>query len=85
VNRYLTGAEIVEINSEMVRQFGGIHGLRDSRALESAVVRPRSGYYADVIEEAAALFESPSQPPVSRREQTNCYNCDRRLPAAKWL
>jgi death-on-curing protein len=29
--------------------------------LESAVGRPQAGYYQDVIEEAAALFESLSQ------------------------
>jgi death-on-curing protein len=51
----------VEINAEMVRKFGGTHGLRDHGALQSAVARPQSGYYADAIEEAAALFESLSQ------------------------
>jgi len=61
VSRYLTVAEIVEINAEMVRQFGGIHALRDSGLLQSAAARPQSGYYTDVIEEAAALFESLSQ------------------------
>jgi death-on-curing protein len=45
----------------MVSKFGGIHGLRDSGALQSAVGRLESGYYADAIEEAAALFESLSQ------------------------
>lgn len=61
MNRYLSFDEIVEINAEMIRQFGGTHGLRDIGALESAVARPQSGYYADVVEEAAALFESLSQ------------------------
>jgi death-on-curing protein len=36
-------------------------GLRDRAALESALGRPRSGYYRDMIEEAAALWESLSQ------------------------
>ncbi len=44
-----------------MRKFGGIRGLRDSGALQSAVGRLESGYYADAIEEAAALFESLSQ------------------------
>jgi death on curing protein len=61
VSRYLSAEEIIEINAEMVAKFGGIHGLRDNKALESAVGRLQSGYYGDAIEEAAALFESLSQ------------------------
>ncbi|MGH9632317.1 MAG: type II toxin-antitoxin system death-on-curing family toxin [Bryobacteraceae bacterium] len=61
MSRYLSFDEVLEINAEMVRQFGGAYGLRDAGALHAAVARPQSGYYADVIEEAAALFESLSQ------------------------
>jgi death-on-curing protein len=61
VSRYLSVDEVIEINAEVVRKFGGIHGLRDSGALQSALGRLESGYYADAIEEAAALFESLSQ------------------------
>jgi death on curing protein len=61
VTRYLSLGEIIEINAEMVRKFGGIHGIRDNAALRSAIGRLESGYYADPIEEAAALFESLSQ------------------------
>jgi death-on-curing protein len=61
VSRYLSVNEVIEINGEVVRKFGGIHGLRDSGALQSAVGRLETGYYADAIEEAAALFESLSQ------------------------
>lgn len=35
--------------------------MRDRGALESALARPQSGYYADIIQEAAALWESLSQ------------------------
>ncbi len=61
MTRYLSVNEVVEINAEMVSKFGGIHGLRDAGALDAAVGRPQSGYYADLLEEAAALFESLSQ------------------------
>jgi death-on-curing protein len=61
VSRYLSLEEVIEINSEMIRRFGGIHGVRDAGALEAAVARPMSGYYQDLFEEAAALFESLSQ------------------------
>ena len=60
MSRYLSVSEVIEINAEMVSKFGGIHGLRDSGALQSAVGRLESGYYADAIEEAV-LFESLSQ------------------------
>ncbi len=42
----------------LVDRYGGAHGLRDAGALEAALFRPQSGYYGDVIAEAAALFES---------------------------
>ena len=61
MSRYLSLSEVIEINAEVVRRFGGIHGLRDSGALQSALGRLESGYYADVVEEASALFESLSQ------------------------
>lgn len=44
----------------MIARFGGAPGIRDHGALESAA-RPQSGYYADLIQEAAALWESLSQ------------------------
>ena len=42
----------------MVSKWGGVAGVRDQGLLESAVARPRTGYYRDVIEESAALCES---------------------------
>ena len=61
MSRYLSTAEVVEINAEMVRKFGGTHAIRDNALLESAIARPQSGYYEDIFEQAAALFESLSQ------------------------
>jgi death-on-curing protein len=45
----------------VIARFGGSEGIRDYGALESALARPRSGYYSDLIQEAAALWESLSQ------------------------
>jgi death-on-curing protein len=61
VTRYLSIEDILAIHDEMLARFGGIAGLRDANGLSSAVGRPQGGYYADMIEEAAALFESLSQ------------------------
>jgi death-on-curing protein len=55
---YLTVAEVIAIHHDQIEEYGGIHGLRDQGALEAAVFRSQTGYYNDVSEEAAALFES---------------------------
>jgi death-on-curing protein len=45
----------------VIARFGGSQGVRDLGALESALARPQTGYYEDIIQEAAALWESLSQ------------------------
>ena len=50
--------EVLEIHETLIAEFGGPAGVRDLGALESALYRPRTGYYADLVEMAAALFES---------------------------
>jgi death-on-curing protein len=58
---YLTLAEVLAIHIDQVERYGGSHGVRDPGILESALFRPQTGYYSDLIEEAAALWESLSQ------------------------
>ena len=58
---YLTLADVLEIHADQIAVYGGAPGLRDPGQLEAALFRPQSGYYADVIAEAAALWESLSQ------------------------
>ena len=55
---YLTIAEVLAFHEVLIDEFGGAGGVRDLGALESALYRPRTGYYRDVVEQAAALFES---------------------------
>jgi len=55
---YLTVAEVLAIHSELIERFGGAQGVRDMGALESALFRPQTGYYEDIVAEAAALLES---------------------------
>ena len=55
---YLTLADVLFIHGEQIRLFGGGNGVRDLGLVESALLRPQTGYYADLIEEAAALWES---------------------------
>lgn len=48
------------IHQDSIDTWGGSHGIRDMGLLDSALSRPQSGYYKDIIEEAAVLLESIS-------------------------
>ena len=56
--QFLSLDEALAIHESLVERFGGIGGVRDLGLLESALYRPRTGYYRDLAEMAAALFES---------------------------
>jgi death-on-curing protein len=58
---YLTVVEILAIHDDQITRYGGGAGVRDRGLLEAALYRPQTGYYADLIEEAAALWESLAQ------------------------
>src|ERR1039457_5750408 len=58
---YLTMAEVLAIHADQIERYGGSPGVRDHGLLEAALYRPQTGYYADLIEEAAALWESLAQ------------------------
>jgi len=55
---YLTLADLLTLHSVSIKLHGGSTGIRDLGALEAAIYRPQTGYYDDLIAEAAALFES---------------------------
>lgn len=55
---FLTVADVLGMHSVLVKRYGGDAGLRDPGALEAALFRPQTGYYEDIIWEAAALLES---------------------------
>jgi len=55
---HLTLEEVLLIHDALISTFGGTGGLRDPGLLESALYRPRTGYYEDLAAMAAALFES---------------------------
>lgn len=58
---FLTLIEIVAIHEDQIQRYGGALGIRDLGLIEAALFRPQTGYYQDVVEEAAALWESLSQ------------------------
>lgn len=55
---YISLPDLLAMHMVLIKKYGGSDGVRDMGALESAVARPQSGYYKDVIESAAALLES---------------------------
>lgn len=61
MTRYLTLQDVLGIHDIQLALFGGASGVRDPGQLEAALFRPQTGYYADVIQQAAALWESLSQ------------------------
>lgn len=56
--QYLTTEEALATHAKVIERFGGESGVRDVGLLESALYRPQTGYYEDLSEQAAALFES---------------------------
>lgn len=58
---FLTLADILAIHHDQIERYGGTSGVRDAGLLEAALFRPQTGYYSDVLEEAAALWESLAQ------------------------
>jgi death-on-curing protein len=56
--QFLSLDETIAIHERLIDKFGGTPGLRDRGLLESALYRPQTGYYKDLTEMAAALFES---------------------------
>ena len=61
MTEYLTLIEVLALHEDQIARYGGIPGIRDLGLLEAALYRPQTGYYADLIEEAAAIWESLSQ------------------------
>jgi death-on-curing protein len=61
VTVYPSLADVLAAHGRLIALFGGARGIRDRAALEAALARPQSGYYRDVIGQAAALLESLSQ------------------------
>ena len=55
---YLTMADVLAMHTVLMQKYGGADGIRDLGALEAALFRPQTGYYDDIVAEAAALLES---------------------------
>jgi death on curing protein len=58
---YPTLSETLELYTRLLERFGGKEGVRDMGLLESALMRPRTGYYKSLSLQAAALLQSLTQ------------------------
>ncbi len=56
--KYPTIHEALYLHAQLLERFGGSPGILDLGLLDSALGRPRSGYYATLSEQAAALLHS---------------------------
>ncbi len=69
---YLTMPEVLWLHADQIARYGGRPGVRGPGHLEAALFRPKTGHYVDLIEEAAALWESLAQyhPFIDANERT---------------
>lgn len=58
---YPTLSEALELHVRLIERFGGKEGVRDMGLLESALMRPQTGYYKSLSLQAAALLQSLTQ------------------------
>jgi len=84
--RFLSRDEGLAIHARLIEEFGGPAGVRDLGSLESALFRPRTGYYRDLAEMATALFESllMNRPFVDGNERVAFFAADIFLRLNGW-
>ena len=58
VTLFPTLREVVELYRVLIERFGGESGTRDLGLIESALMRPQTGYYSSLSLQAAALLQS---------------------------
>lgn len=58
---YPTLSEVLELHRILIQRFGGSGGIRDLGLLQSALMRPQTGYYDTLSLEASALLQSLCQ------------------------
>ena len=71
---FLAREQIDEIHRDQINEFGGLHGLRDEGALESAIAQPINVYLygdGDLCEIARVCFSHRREPSLLRRKQAD--------------
>lgn len=80
--KYLSLAEVLRIHSNMIRHYGGSHGVRDLGLVKSAIARPRAGFgdfeaYPDLFDKAAIIIHSllKNHPFIDGNKRTAIASC----------
>lgn len=88
---YLSEAEVIAVNEEMVSRYGGLHGVRDLHLLKSATGRPQMSVgfrdaYKSIFDKAAALFHSiiNNHPFLDGNKRTSLLSAISFLGRNKW-
>lgn len=50
--------DVLALHTDQISRYGGAPGIRDMGLVEMGLYRPQTGYYKDILEEAAALWDS---------------------------
>ncbi|MCP5346681.1 MAG: type II toxin-antitoxin system death-on-curing family toxin [Pseudomonadales bacterium] len=50
--------DVLVLHRTQIHHFGGAPGIRDAGLIEAVLARPQTGFYGDLIKEAAALLEN---------------------------
>ena len=58
LTQHISLEELLELHRRAIEAHGGAEGVRDMGLVESALARPKSGYYESLPEQAAALLQS---------------------------
>ena len=61
------------MHADQIERYGGSPGLRDPGLLESALYRPQTGYYADLVEESGRALGESGPEPFYRRQQADGF------------
>lgn len=90
--KYLSEAEIIAINEEMVALYGGLHGVKDLNMLSLAVGRPQMSVgfqdaYKSIFDKAAAIFHSVinNHPFFDGNKRTSLFTAVLFLELNGWL
>ena len=57
---FLTLDEVLEIHEQQIELYGGSHGLRDQRALESALAMPQATFAGEYLHPTIPHTTKPS-------------------------
>lgn len=90
--KYLSEAEVIAVNEEMVSKFGGLHGVKDMNMLSLAVGRPQMSVgfqdaYKTIFDKAAAMFHSivNNHPFLDGNKRTSLFSAVLFLELNGWI